>query len=305
MRLDVVGFGALNLDKLYRVNKIAKGGEEAFVRSLTVSPGGSAANTIVGLARLGSRTGYIGKLATDPEGRYLLDDLKKERVDARGVIISEKGRSGTCIGFIDSSGERALYIDPGVNDNIVFNEINRDYAESSRIMHLTSFVGDTSFETQKRLVKSLKRAKVCFDPGELYAERGLEALSPVLKRTYAFLPNERELRMLTRKGYEEGSKSLLAKGIEIIAVKLGRKGCYVTDGRENYLIPAFERKPKDTTGAGDAFCAGFICGLLRGRDLYVCGKLGNFVASRCISSYGARTGLPTDLPIYFSSSKPA
>ena len=55
MRLDVVGFGALNLDKLYRVNKIAEAGEEAFVRSLTVSPGGSAANTMVGLARLGAK----------------------------------------------------------------------------------------------------------------------------------------------------------------------------------------------------------------------------------------------------------
>jgi len=55
LRLDVVGFGALNLDKLYRVNKIAEAGEEAFVRSLTVSPGGSAANTMVGLARLGAK----------------------------------------------------------------------------------------------------------------------------------------------------------------------------------------------------------------------------------------------------------
>jgi len=305
LRLDVVGFGALNLDKLYRVNKIAEAGEEAFVRSLTVSPGGSAANTMVGLARLGAKTGYIGKLATDPEGRYLLDDLKKEGVDIGGIIISGKGRSGTCTGFIDSSGERTLYIDPGVNDNIVFNEIDRDYAESSRFVHLTSFVGNTSFETQKQFVRSLKKAKVCFDPGELYTERGLKALSPILKRTHAFLPNERELMMLTGKGYKEGSKTLLARGIEIIAVKLGRRGCYVTDGRENRLIPALRRKPRDTTGAGDAFCAGFIYGLLHERDLYTCGRLGNFAASQCISGYGARTALPTNLPSHISSSKPA
>ena len=81
-------------------------------------------------------------------------------------------------------------------------------------------------------------------------------------------------------------------GISIIAVKLGEKGCYVTDGKEEYFIEAFRVKVEDTTGAGDAFDAGFLYGLLKGKDLYDCGRLGNFVASRCIASMGARTGLP-------------
>jgi ribokinase len=81
-------------------------------------------------------------------------------------------------------------------------------------------------------------------------------------------------------------------GVELVAVKLGKRGCYVTDGKESHLIPACKIAPKDTTGAGDAFCAGFIYGLLHGKDLYACGKLGNLVASRCIEEYGARTGLP-------------
>ena len=293
MRLDVIGFGALNLDKLYRVNTIAVAGEETFVRNLTITPGGSAANTMVGLSRLGARTGYIGKLADDTEGRYLLEDLHKEKVSAQGIVLSKSGRSGVCIGFINSSGERALYIDPGVNDNITLDEIDSNYAESSRFLHLTSFVGHTSFDTQKTLVKNLKIPRVCFDPGELYATRGLGALNQFLKKTYTFLPNEKELRILTGKNYKEGSKDLLAKGVEMIAVKLGEKGCYVTDGKERYLIPTFRSKPIDTTGAGDAFCAGFIYGLLHNRDPYSCGRLGNYVASRCIGKYGARTGLPS------------
>ena len=298
MRLDVVGFGALNLDKLYRVNTIAAAGEETFVRNLTITPGGSAANTMVGLSRLGAKTGYIGKLADDPEGKYLLKDLHKEKVSVEGIVLSKNGRSGVCIGFIDSSGERALYIDPGVNDNITFDEIDLNYADSSRFLHLTSFVGHTSFDAQKALVKNLRMSRVCFDPGELYATRGLDALNQFLKKTYAFLPNEKELRILTRKNYKEGAKILLAKGVEMIAVKLGEKGCYVTDGKDRYLIPIFRSKPQDTTGAGDAFCAGFIYGLLHNRDPYTCGRFGNYVASRCIGKYGARTGLPSksDLP---------
>ena len=66
----------------------------------------------------------------------------------------------------------------------------------------------------------------------------------------------------------------------------------MTDGKESRMIEAFEVKVVDTTGAGDAFCAGFLYGLISGRRLYECGRLGNFVASRCITKMGARAGLP-------------
>jgi ribokinase len=101
-----------------------------------------------------------------------------------------------------------------------------------------------------------------------------------------------ELRLLTRKDYREGAKILVREGVRIVGVKLGGRGCYVTDGKEEHLIDAFKVRVVDTTGAGDAFCAGFLYGLVHGRDLYSCGKIGNFVASRKIGVIGAREGLP-------------
>lgn len=292
MILDVLGFGALNLDKLYRVDKIVAAGEETFVKGLMISPGGSAANTIVGLARLGVNTGYIGKIANDSEGKYILNDLRNEEVNVKGIDITKKGRSGVCIGFVDDFGERSLYIDPGVNDNLTYKEINQDYVESSKFVHLTSFVGNISFRAQKSLVKNFE-SEITMDPGELYARKGINEIKPILKKTFVFLPNENEIRILTNQNYEIGAKELIKLGISIIAVKLGHKGCYVTNGKEDYLIPPLKKKPKDSTGAGDAFCSGFIYGLLHGRDIYECGRLGNFIASCCIEKYGARTGLPT------------
>jgi ribokinase len=290
--LDVLGFGALNLDKLYRVDKIAAAGEETFVKGLTISSGGSAANTIVGLARLGVNTGYIGKIANDSEGKYILNDLRNEEVNVKGIDITKKGRSGVCIGFVDDFGERSLYIDPGVNDNLAYKEINQDYVELSKFVHLTSFVGNISFRAQKSLVKNFE-SEITMDPGELYARKGINEIKPILKKTFVFLPNENEIRILTNQNYEIGAKELIKLGISIIAVKLGHKGCYVTNGKEDYLIPPLKKKAKDSTGAGDAFCSGFIYGLLHGRDIYECGRLGNFIASCCIEKYGARTGLPT------------
>ena len=105
--------------------------------------------------------------------------------------------------------------------------------------------------------------------------------------------NENEVRMLTGEGHEKGSKVLLREGATVVAVKLGAKGCYVTDGEESHLIEPYRTKVVDTTGAGDAFCAGFIYGLVNKKGLYECGRLGNLVASRCITKVGARTGLPS------------
>ena len=124
MSLDVVCFGALNMDKLYRVNRIAREEEESVIGSFKESPGGSAANTAVGLARLGIKTGYIGKVSNDREGKLLLDNFKTEGVDTRGVIVSKEDRSGVVIGFVDGKGERALYVDPSINDTIELKEIN-------------------------------------------------------------------------------------------------------------------------------------------------------------------------------------
>ena len=106
-------------------------------------------------------------------------------------------------------------------------------------------------------------------------------------------PNAKELNLITGEvDYCRGADVLIGKGARIVAVKLGADGCYVTDGRERHLIEAFKVKPVDTTGAGDAFCAGFLYGLLNDKSLYDCGRLGNFVASRCVMKMGARAGLP-------------
>lgn len=291
---DLVGFGALNVDKLYKVNKIAGPEEEGFIISCEETCGGSAANTIVGLARLGCKVGFIGKVANDEEGKMLLEDFRREDVDTKGIIKTKTGRSGTVMGFVDEKGERALYVDPGVNDTIEFEEINKKYAYETKILHLTSFVGEKSFETQKRLVENLpKNVKISLDPGELYARKGLKTLSPILTKSFVLMPNAKETELLTgEKDYITGAETLLKMGAKIVAVKLGGRGCYVTDGKEKHHIEAFKVQVVDTTGAGDAFCAGFLYGLINGKPLYECGKIGNFVASRCIMKMGARAGLP-------------
>jgi ribokinase len=107
------------------------------------------------------------------------------------------------------------------------------------------------------------------------------------------MPNAIELRLLTGEiDYCKGADFMVGRGVKIVVVKLGGDGCYVTDGRERHSIEPFKVKVVDTTGAGDAFCAGFLYGLVNSKSLFECGRLGNFVASRCVMKMGARAGLP-------------
>jgi ribokinase len=294
-RFDVVGFGALNVDKLFKVNRIPAAEEESFVTGSTETCGGSAANTVVGLARLGCRAGFIGRVADDREGKMLTGEFRKEGVNTNGITVAEQGRSGTVMGFVDEKGDRALYIDPGVNDEIEFNETSRKHVSQTRFLHLTSFVGEKSFQTQKRIVETLsENVKVSFDPGALYARKGFATLRLIVRRTHVVLPNAGELKLLTGKTeYRKGTEALLNEGVHIVAVKLGSEGCYVASREENHLIEPVKVKVVDTTGAGDAFNAGFLYGLIRRKSLRECGRIGNFVASRCIMKMGARTALPT------------
>ncbi len=293
-RFDAVGIGALNVDRLYKANRIAHEDEESFVTTHDDSCGGSAANAMVGLSRLGCKVGFIGKVGGDKEADLLIGDFAKEGVDTTGVVRAAYNESGVVMGFVDEQGQRALYIHSGANDSLALEEINREYVSQTRFLHLSSFVGEKSFQTQKDLLRILpENVKVSFDPGALYAKRGLEQLKPILEKSYVVMPNAIELSLITgEKNYQRGALALVSLGVHVVAVKLGANGCFVTDGQESLHIEAFKVPVVDTTGAGDAFCAGFLYGLLKNKGLLECGRLGNFVASRSVMKMGARTNLP-------------
>lgn len=284
-----MGVGALNLDRLYLVERIASAGDEVPVISSKEAPGGSAANTIVGLARLGAATGFIGRVGDDMEGEFLLEAMEREGVDRGGIKVCE-GDSGLVLAFVDRRGERAMYAYPGVNDALAMDDA-LGYARRARIVHMSSFVGDRSYEAQRRLASELGGVKISLAPGTLYARRGLEEMEAILKKCEVLFLNREEIGLLTGKGYEEGAALLRAKGVRNVAVTLGPEGCYVL-GDEGLHLPAYRTEVVDTTGAGDAFAAGFLFGMLHGQGAEACGRLGNRCASLCVSKVGARDGLP-------------
>jgi len=302
LNVDIVGVGALNLDNLYCVSRFGTSGEEIPILSHSVSPGGSATNTIVALSRLGIKTGFIGVVGNDTAGRTILNNLNLEGVDTEGVAQTGEN-TGKVIALIDNEGERTLYVHPGVNDSFQINDSVIRLAIKANFLHLSSFVGETSFNSQKKLLKKIKPNNISFAPGMLYARKGMRALEEIIRISKILFLNQDELKILTGNGLKEGSKKLLDLGANTIVVTLGQRGCYIKNGREEVTIEGYPSKVVDTTGAGDAFAAGFIYGVLSNYPLIQCGKFGNKLASISIRKVGAIANLPTikDLDSFISS----
>ena len=292
--VTVTALGALNMDKIIFVNKIPLPDDEGFVSSVELRPGGSAPNTAVGLSRLGVGSRCIGSIGRDPEGAAMIEALKGEGVCTEGIKIKD-GRSGNALVMVAPDGLRAILIDPGVNDSIEMGDVDLSQLESSDLLHMTSFIcrnTDLSFKTQIELAERME-LPISLDPGQLYAERGMDAISSLIRKCRAFMPNEGELRLLSGKNLRSGAKKVIDLGAEIVVVKRGMEGSYVTDGSRDFKVPAYGERGLDTTGAGDAFNAGFIYGIFNGFDMEQSCELGAKVAWFSVQRPGARDGLPT------------
>lgn len=305
--VDVIGFGALNLDKMYYVNEIACQDQESYIKDLDSNPGGSAANTIIGLSRLGLKTSYIGKIADDEEGECIELKLISEGVFVNNLIMSEKGNSGKVLGFIDENGERALYVDSGVNDEITIDEINLKNIQNTKIIHYSSFLGD-SFNTQLELLDYIPDSVILsLDPGMFYAKKEIKDIKKLLDRTNILLINENELKLLFENYYSEVDGLIdsdeglpfrdiaihvLDDGIDTVVVKRGSKSVYAINNKdEEVKVPVFNVDVVDTTAAGDSFNVGFLYSYLKGYSLEKSCLIGNWVASKCVENI-CTIGLP-------------
>jgi len=303
-KIDVIGFGAMNIDHLCQVKELVVDGEQS-VRGFMSVPGGSAANTIYGLARLGIKAGFVGAVGADKSGKTLINDLKTVGVDT-GHISVKKAETGATTCLSDKSGRRAIYVSPGANNLLDKKDADVAYFNQSKLVHMSSFAHERQFKLQIDSAKKLKdSARLSLAPGMIYAAKGLKALVPLLKETYVVLINREEIERLTAKDLQTGARDLVEIGCRIVVVTLG-KGlvrdkssvitAYIRDGEVEHEVVSKKSRIKsspETTGAGDAFATGFLFGFIKGKPIEECGLLGDITAGFVVEKVGARTGLPT------------
>jgi ribokinase len=220
-------------------------------------------------------------------------------VDTSRVKVRKGAHTGSVLCLSDGR-QRALYVSPGVNSTLAATDTDLSYVNRARALHVSSFVDDRQFQVLLELVGHLETGvKLSFAPGELYAARELTALEPVLARTDILFVNSTEMRQLTGLDITSGVEACISSGCRMVAVTLGsgmtlelangdrvEATVYIRDaGNEHVVEPSDTTPVTDSTGAGDAFTAGFLYGWLNDKSALECGRLGE--------SNGARGSLPT------------
>jgi sugar/nucleoside kinase (ribokinase family) len=291
--MDAILIGAAAVDMVVTVDSHPRKDEIALARSYNVFAGGSVANVAVGLARLGLKVGFIGKIADDEFGKLLIDEFKKEGVDLTNLIVVKGGRTAATFIAVDSKGDRVIYALGG--DALIENpsELKTDYLAKTKLL----YIGEAFPEVALTAIKLARRggAKVVYSPGGIFSSFGLSYLKNIVKESDIMILSRREIELLTEgKGFVEAAKLLISLGPRAVIVTLGERGSAVIENGTVEMIPAFKaEKVVDTTGAGDAFTVGLLYGTLRGWDLKRAALLGNRVAIEKIRHLGPRSGLPS------------
>lgn len=299
---DILCVGILVADAIAKpVEKIPAKGKLELVDTLGLYTGGCAASAAIDLAIIGRSVGIIGKIGNDGFGMFMKNSLSDKGVDIKGLIVDPNGSTSASLVIVGGDGERSFIHCVGSNGTLVEDDISYDVVDKAKIvfvagtMLMPKFDGD---ECAKFLKKCKEMGKITvLDTAWDSKGRWMEVLAPCMPYIDYFLPSIEEARELSGKELpEEIADVFLGMGPHTVVIKLGKEGCYIkTKAGEKYIIPTYNKiKAVDTTGAGDAFCSGFLAALAKGSSLYDCGLFANAVGTHCVMEKGASTGIRSE-----------
>lgn len=253
-----------------------------------VTSGGSAANTIHGLAKLGVETGYIGKIGADTFGITFKDDLVKNLI--KPVLFNSTTETGRAITFISMDSERTFATYLGAATELSPDDLKPEHFKGYDILHLEGYLVFNHALVEKALkLAKAEGMKISIDLASYnVVDFNRDFLNKVIKQSVNIVfANEEEAKSLT--GFEPvAALEKISEMCDIAVVKIGSKGSLVKRGMEEHTAGIVQVAAIDTTGAGDLYASGFLYGLARGWGLDKCARLGALTAGRVVEVIGAK-----------------
>ncbi|MGQ4833976.1 MAG: carbohydrate kinase family protein [Candidatus Asgardarchaeia archaeon] len=288
---EAVVIGAAAIDLIARVDKFPKPDEIVLVNSFEKQPGGSLANMAVALARLDVDVGFVGKIGNDDNGKIIIDSFKKEKVDT-SRIIEEKGHSAMTFIAVDEEGQRIIFALGGKAILESPEEIPEEYIKDSKML----LVGETLPHVAKALANIIRdnELKLIYAPGGLMASGGYQNIKELTPVSEFLILSETELKSIVWnvESFDVAARFFLNKGAKGVIFTRGPRGALLYTHDTKYVIASYKTIPIDTTGAGDAFTAGFAFGFVRGYKIEEALGYATACAAMAITKVGARAGLP-------------
>jgi len=250
--------------------------------------GGSAANTIHGLAHLGLKTAFIGKVGNDELGRFFRKDMQVNKI--KTILYNSITDTGRAVALVSPDSERTFATYLGASVELTADDLTADIFSGYNLLYVEGYL----VQNRELIDKALRLARisgltVCLDLASYNVVRdNVEFLGELLgKYVDIVFANEEEAKTLTGL-LPDKAIEILADICDIAVVKTGAEGSIVMQKDKKFRINPVKSNPIDTTGAGDLYAAGFIYGLSQNASLPVCGKTGSILAAKVIELLGAK-----------------
>lgn len=312
-RFDIVGIGNAMVDVIthadegdLHTHRLVKGamtlidGARADALYAAMPPavevsGGSAGNTVAGVASLGGRAAYIGKVATDQLGKVFAHDIRASGVTFAVPPSADGAGTGRCLIFVTPDAQRTMQTFLGAGAELEPGDVDDELVASAKITYMEGYLWDPPGAKQA----FLKAARIAHDADRKVSislsdpfcveRHRAEFLDLVEHHVDILFANEHEIMSLYRaRTFDEALQRVRGK-CDVAALTRSEKGAVIVAGDELHVIDAEPvDEVADTTGAGDLYAAGFLFGVARGMPLATCGRIGGIAASEVISHFGAR-----------------
>lgn len=295
--MDVLCVGETLTDIITRpVSSVSLNNDSTSVQEILFRTGGDALNNAVDLSVIGNSVAYAGRIGSDMCGDYILDTCKKAGVDMSHVVRSDTPHGKMNI-LIDQQGNRAFFYYPGVSAEFTIADVDSSLLRQCRVLQLGSTFHLPNFDGANGAASLLKMAQeigviTSMDVTKDPTGRWNEILSPCYPYLDYFLPSEEQAMLLAgTEDVEAMADFFLEGGVKCVVIKLGSRGCFCKTAQLSFYCGCYDVPVVETTGAGDAFVAGFLSGVLRNGSMEDCVRLGTAASAHVIQCVGANTGI--------------
>jgi sugar/nucleoside kinase (ribokinase family) len=250
--------------------------------------GGSAANTIHGLAHLGIETGFVGSVGDDEMGKFFRKDMEVNRITP--ILFRTMQETGRAMALISADSERTFATYLGAAVDLTPEDITRDVFSGYDYFYIEGYLVQNHELIEKSLRLAAKAGiKICLDLASYnIVEDNRELFLKLIPEFVDILfANEEEIKALSGLSPEEGAWKFQDQ-VETLVIKLGAEGSFILQEGELVRVGVRPSKPVDTTGAGDLYAAGYLYGQIRGMKPETCGKMGAILSGKIIELIGAK-----------------
>jgi sugar/nucleoside kinase (ribokinase family) len=280
------------------IDAMPQRGRLSLVDRMELHSGGCAANTGIGLAKLGVNTAIAGKVGADGFGDFLVNQFASYGINTDGVVRDSVTATSATMVLVHGDGERSFLHYLGANAALTYEDIDRDRMIDTKILHVAGalVMPGIDGEPTASLLRQAKDAGVTTALDTVWDATGgwMSRVAPALPYVDYLLPSYEEARMLAGglENPDEIAAFLIDAGASTVGLKLGEQGCYFRmSSGDSFHLPILPVRAVDALGAGDAFVAGFLAGIVRGWGVERSARFATAVGACCVTALGATTGV--------------